>query len=789
MVMENRHWRALELDKVLAMLAEETSCEDAYAQALALQPAQDLLEVKLALQQTDDAYRLIGGFGTPSFGKIKNMTNALRRAEAGGVLSMLELLRIGETLRVQRSLVEWRKHCEGVETSIDWRFEALSPNKYLEDKIAMSILSEEEMADTASPELASIRRKIQNASMRVKEQLDKLIRSSTYQKYLQDPIVTLRDGRYVVPVKAESRGNVPGLVHDTSASGATLFVEPMGVVEANNEIRMLQSQEKAEIERILAQLSAEAGGFADSIIEGYQAAVELNVIFAKARLAYQMKASLPVMNDDGKIELKKARHPLIDPHKVVPTDIELGLHFDTLVITGPNTGGKTVALKTVGLLTLMAECGLMIPAGDNSRLSVFAEVLADIGDEQSIEQSLSTFSSHMVNIKQILQVAGEQSLVLLDELGAVTDPVEGAALAMAIIEALRGQGAKMAATTHYAELKAYALQTTGVENACCEFDVTTLRPTYRLLIGVPGRSNAFAISERLGIPAQVVQRAKEMVSAENAKFEDVVQSLETSRQQLEEERGEAAQLRAQAQQLQQEAQRKLDELKRASEAELDRARTQARDLVARARAQSDALLNELEELRKQKKPLDSSARARLKAGIRSMEDAADPVNRRRSEDYVLPRPLKVGDTVLIFDIDKKGTVLALPDNSGQVTVQAGIIKTKVPLSNLRLLESDKKPERPAVRSGRNMRNRLTAPVATELDLRGKTAMEAIQDLDGFIDAAMLSGVNMLTVIHGKGTGVLRKAVQEHLRHHPAVKSYRLGTFGEGESGVTVVELK
>ncbi|HIS69441.1 MAG TPA: endonuclease MutS2 [Candidatus Gallacutalibacter stercoravium] len=789
MVMENRHWRALELDKVLAMLAEETSCEDAYAQALALQPAQDLLEVKLALQQTDDAYRLIGGFGTPSFGKIKNMTNALRRAEAGGVLSMLELLRIGETLRVQRSLVEWRKHCEGVETSIDWRFEALSPNKYLEDKIAMSILSEEEMADTASPELASIRRKIQNASMRVKEQLDKLIRSSTYQKYLQDPIVTLRDGRYVVPVKAESRGNVPGLVHDTSASGATLFVEPMGVVEANNEIRMLQSQEKAEIERILAQLSAEAGGFADSIIEGYQAAVELNVIFAKARLAYQMKASLPVMNDDGKIELKKARHPLIDPHKVVPTDIELGLHFDTLVITGPNTGGKTVALKTVGLLTLMAECGLMIPAGDNSRLSVFAEVLADIGDEQSIEQSLSTFSSHMVNIKQILQVAGEQSLVLLDELGAGTDPVEGAALAMAIIEALRGQGAKMAATTHYAELKAYALQTTGVENACCEFDVTTLRPTYRLLIGVPGRSNAFAISERLGIPAQVVQRAKEMVSAENAKFEDVVQSLETSRQQLEEERGEAAQLRAQAQQLQQEAQRKLDELKRASEAELDRARTQARDLVARARAQSDALLNELEELRKQKKPLDSSARARLKAGIRSMEDAADPVNRRRSEDYVLPRPLKVGDTVLIFDIDKKGTVLALPDNSGQVTVQAGIIKTKVPLSNLRLLESDKKPELPAVRSGRNMRNRLTAPVATELDLRGKTAMEAIQDLDGFIDAAMLSGVNMLTVIHGKGTGVLRKAVQEHLRHHPAVKSYRLGTFGEGESGVTVVELK
>ena len=784
----NRHYRALELDKILQMLAGETTCDDAYQQALALHPSTGLYEVRLQLQETDDAYMLCGRFGSPSFGAFHNVVNSLRRADSGGVLTMGELLKIAEVLRVMRSLVEWRKRSAGIETSIDWRFENLAPNKYLEEKINSSILSEEEMADNASPELAGIRRKIRAASSRVREQLDKMVRSATYQKYLQDPIVTIRGGRFVVPVKAECRGEIPGLVHDTSSSGATVFVEPMGVVEANNDIKVLQSKEETEIERILCELSAEAGSFAEGIVSGYYAAIELNVLFAKARLAYKMKATLPHMNDSGRIELKKARHPLIDPQKVVPTDIELGIHFDTLVVTGPNTGGKTLSLKTVGLLTLMAMCGLMIPAADNSALSVFDTVLADIGDEQSIEQSLSTFSAHMTNIIHILEEAGAKSLVLIDELGAGTDPVEGAALAMAILEKLRGQGAKIVATTHYAELKEYALQTPGVENGCCEFDVATLRPTYRLLIGVPGRSNAFAISERLGMPHGVVQRAKELVSAENSRFEDVVESLEKSRQSLEAERQEAMRLTAEAQKARREAEEQREKLKRQSDAEMERARTEARNLVARARAQADALLNELDDLRRQKKSVGAQERSRIRAGIRAMENAADPVSRKKEEEYVLPRKLKVGDEVLIFDIDKRGTVLQEEDSSGNVLVQAGIIKTRVPVKNLRLMEQ-KAVKTSARSTTRTVTGKATAQVSTSVDLRGMTATEAIMELDRFIDNALLTGVNALTVIHGKGTGVLRKEVQAHLKRHPSVKSYRLGVFGEGESGVTIVELK
>lgn len=788
MEQNNPHIRALELDKVLLMLAKETTCDDAYEMALQVEPSTGLYEVKLQLQETDDAYMLMGRFGSPSFGGFHRVSNALRRANAGGILTMRELLSIAEVLRALRSLTDWRKRSAGVETSIDWRFEALSPNKYLEDKITGAILTEEEMADNASAALADIRRKIRAASSRVREQLDKMIRSPSYQKYLQDSIVTIRGGRFVVPVKAECRVEVPGLVHDTSSSGATVFVEPMGVVEANNDIKVLKSKEEAEMERILSELSAEAGSFADSIIQGYQAAVELNLLFAKARLAYKMKASLPVMNDSGIIELKQARHPLIDPKRVVATDIELGIRFDTLVVTGPNTGGKTVSLKTVGLLTLMAMCGLMIPAADNSRLSVFHQVLADIGDEQSIEQSLSTFSAHMMNIIHILDEADPHSLVLLDELGAGTDPVEGAALAIAILEALRDKGAKIAATTHYAELKAYALQTPGVENGCCEFDVATLRPTYRLLIGVPGRSNAFAISERLGMSGSIVERAKELVSAENTRFEDVVETLEQSRQGLESERQEAARLSAAAQQAQKEAQEQKDQIKRQCEAELERARVEARNLVARARAQTDALLNELDELRKQKKKVDAETKARLNAGLRSMENDADPVKEKQKDRYVLPRKLKVGDEVLIYDIDKQATVLEKEDSSGNVLVQAGIIKTRVPVGNLRLMEK-KKIKKPVGSTTRTVRSRAEAPVMRELDLRGQSAAEAIMDLDNFIDGALLSGINMLTVIHGKGTGVLRKAVHEHLRRHPSVKSYRLGVYGEGEAGVTIVELK
>ena len=787
-----KHYRALELDKILKMLAGETACDDAAELALRLTPSHSLNEVQRLLNETDEAHTLMARFGAPSFGGLKNVSNSLRRAEAGGTLTMAELLRVAGVLRTLRGIVDWRAKSAGLKSCLDWRFDSLMPNKYLEDRIFGAILSDEEMADTASAQLASIRRKIRSASSRVREQLDKMIHSTAYQKYLQDPIVTLRGGRFVVPVKAEFRGEIAGLVHDTSSSGATVFVEPMGVVEANNQVKVLQSEEQTEIERILAELSAETGNFASGIISGYQAAVELNLIFAKANLGYKMKASLPLVNDKGEIQLKKARHPLIDPNRVVPTDIELGIGFDTLVITGPNTGGKTVSLKTVGLLTLMAMCGLLLPVAENSRVSVFQKVLADIGDEQSIEQSLSTFSAHMTNIIKIIAQADETSLILMDELGAGTDPVEGAALAMSILEALRRKGARIAATTHYAELKAYALQTAGVENACCEFDVTTLRPTYRLLIGVPGRSNAFAISQRLGMDDKIVERARELVSSENTRFEDVVQSLETSRQKLETERAQTEQARLEADRAQKEAQKIRDSIQEKADQEMEKARRQASELVSRTRGQIDALLNEMEELKKQKdKALSAEQKAKLKSGLRSLEETADPVHSREEQGvYILPRPLKVGDTVLIYDIDKQGTVLQLPEGSGQnVLVQAGIIQTRVPLSNLRLVQEKKTARKPRRTVTRSMTSRAEAKVTTECDLRGQTIEEAIMNVDRFIDSALLSGIEQLTVIHGKGTGALRAAVQQHLKHHPSVRSYRLGTFGEGEAGVTIVELK
>ena len=786
-----RHSAAVELDKILKLLAEQTASEDASEQALALEPAVSTDEVRRRLQETDDAFVLMAKFGSPSFSGLKNVANPLRRAQAGGVLNLVDFLRIAGVLRTMRAISDWRRKSEGMKTTLDWRFESVVPNKYLEEKINAVVISEEEVADNASPELASIRRRIRAASSRVREQLDKMIRSAAYQKYLQDPIVTMRGGRYVVPVKAECRGEIPGLVHDTSSSGATVFVEPMGVVEANNEIRVLQSRESAEIERILAELSAEAGGFADLIIESYHAAVGLDLIFAKGQLAYKMKASMPKVNDTGRILLNQARHPLIDSKQVVPMNIELGTTFDTLVITGPNTGGKTVTLKTLGLLTLMAMCGLMLPVGDNSEISVFHQVLADIGDEQSIEQSLSTFSAHMTNIIQIIEQADERSLILLDELGAGTDPVEGAALAMAILEALRERHARVAATTHYAELKAYALQTAGVENGSCEFDVATLRPTYRLLIGVPGRSNAFAISSRLGLNQEIVDRARELVSGEDRRFEDVVQNLEQSRQKLEAERRQAQEQNAEARRISEEAKEYRERLEREAAKEIEQARERAAQLVARTRAQADALLEELEEMKRQgAKSMTAEQRARMKAGIRDMESASDPVSRKEPETYVLPRPLKAGDDVLIFDIDKEGTVVETPaPDDKKVLVQAGIIKTRVPVENLRLLEQ-KTQNRKARRSGtRNVPKRSDAPVMTEVDVRGEDSIEAVMSVDRAIDSALLSGIHQLTIIHGKGTGVLRTAVQQHLRRHPSVRTYRLGVFGEGESGVTIVELK
>ena len=781
----NRHYKTLELDKILQMLAEETAIAESAENALRIEPAVSLDKVELLLQQTEDAHMLIGRFGAPSFGGIDNVTNALRRAEAGGGLNTTELLSIARALRVIQGVRDWRSKCAGIATTLDGYFSVLYTNPNLHDRITSCIIGADEISDGASRELADIRRKMRIASSKAREALEKIIRSTTYQKYLREAIITQRDGRYVVPVKQEYRNMVAGLVHDTSSSGSTVFIEPMGVVNANNDIRVLQGEEEKESERILYELSGMCAGCASEIIDSYKTLVELNLIFAKAHLAYKMKAVRPRMNDNGVIELKNARHPLIPKDRVVPVDVALGDSYDTLVITGPNTGGKTVCLKTIGLLTLMASCGLMIPAADNSKLSVFRRILVDIGDEQSIEQSLSTFSAHITNIIGILKLTNRSTLALIDELGAGTDPIEGAALAVAILEKLRERGAKIAATTHYAELKEFALKTEGVENGCCEFDVKTLRPTYKLLIGIPGKSNAFAISKRLGMEDEVIDRAKLLTSSESRQFEDVVESLEESRQELARELEKARQATAQAQAKQEEAEKALERAKADAKREVDYARQKAQELAAKTRAQAYALIDELEKAQKEKR-YEAEDKAKFKSGLKALEETADPVKESEKSDYKLPRELKVGDNVLIFDIDKKAVVLEKPEK-GTVLVQAGIIKTRVKLSNLRLLE----PQNVSVqkRRERTVTKNVQSGSRTEIDVRGQTADEAVLNVDQAIDSCVLSNVHMLTIIHGKGTGVLRSEIQKFLRHHKAVKSFRLGTFGEGESGVTIVELK
>ncbi len=784
----NKHYRSLELDKILKRLSELTACDTARDMCLELNPSSDIGRVRVLLTETDDALTLSGRFGTPSFGGLQDVSGALRRAQAGASLNTTELLSAARVLHVLRTLKDWRTKSASVKTSLDFRFDRIIPHRFVEEKITSSILSEDEIADNASPELAAIRRKIRMKSSHARDQLDKMIRSSAVQKYLQDSLVTMREGRFVIPVKAEFRSNVAGLVHDTSSSGATVFIEPMSVVEANNEIKVLEAKEREEIDRILYSLSYELGTQADSIIDSVQAAIELNVIFAKAELAYKMKATMPEINDSGTIDLKNARHPLIDKNKVVPMSISLGVDFDTLVITGPNTGGKTVSLKLVGLLTLMAMCGLLVPAADGSKLSVFDKVFADIGDEQSIEQSLSTFSAHMTNTIDILANADNRSLVLLDELGAGTAPVEGAALATAILEEFRAKGARIACTTHYAELKAYALQTKGVENGSCEFDVATLRPTYRLLIGVPGRSNAFAVSMRLGMEKSIVDRAQELVSSDSRRFEEMLSELDSRRQKLEREVQQAQSAQRKADKERKAVQKELEEARRAAAQDAQRERQKSAELASSVSAQAYALLDELEALRKQS-DVSQEDKTKLRTAIKNLEKTADPVTSvPAASDYVLPRRLRVGDEVLIFDIDKKATVLELPDNSDKVLVQAGIIRTRADLSNLRLVTDKKKQT--TVTSSRRAVNRSNVEVkaVTEVDLRGMTAIEAIMELESAIDSAVLSNMNQITIIHGKGTGVLRTEVHKFLKTCKAVKSYRLGVYGEGEAGVTIAQL-
>lgn len=797
-MIQEKYIRILELDKILSMLAELTCCETAKLRVMSIKPSDNLQIVQDETTKTSDAFLLSAHFGAPSFGDIDDPSEHLKLAKVGGILTPYALLNIASVLRQARLLLDWYAQCANMQNSLKPVFGMLAANKAFEKRISDVFISEDEISDQASDELYSIRKKIRSIGSRIRETLDKMIHSGTYQKALQENIVTMRDGRYVVPVKAEYKNTINGLVHDTSSSGATLFIEPMAVVEANNDIRVLKAKEKTEIERILKELSAECSAQADLISGDFETLITLNIYFAKARLAEQMNAVKPQITDNGTIRLNKARHPLIAKNKVVPITLSLGEEYTSLVITGPNTGGKTVTLKTIGLLTLMTMCGLLIPVSDNSTITVFQKVLVDIGDEQSISQNLSTFSAHMTNISSILEKADRHSLILVDELGSGTDPVEGAALAMAILEQLREKKAIVAATTHYAELKIYALETQGVKNASCEFDVKTLQPTYRLLIGTPGRSNAFEISRRIGIPEEVLKRASSYVEGEKQRFEDVIDRLEASRQDFEEK---TADLEKQIKELAQEQESLRNANQNAIEEKeriIEKARQEARKIVESVRMDANLVMDELEKLRKQKEKEDFSrrvgeAKSQMRGKLDRLYDKANPVITRSNEDYVLPRPLKKGDHVLLVDIDKTGVVLQEAGKSGEVLVQTGLIKSRIPIGNLRLLDPKKVQNKAS--SGKAMRTLstnkggATARGMLELDLRGQTVEEAIMELDMFVNKSLLSNISQVTIIHGKGTGALRAAVHKYLRQCKQVKAFRLGVYGEGEDGVTIVEFK
>lgn len=789
----NRHFLSLELDNILQMLSDTARSADAKEIALTINPQSDFFEVQRLLDETEAAYIFIAKFGAPGFSGLQNVNNAVTRAAAGATLSAGELLKVAQTIKTVREITVWREKCAGMETALDDLFGSLYPNKYLEDRITNAILSETEISDNASADLKEIRRKMRRLENKIREQLDSMIHSGHYSKFLRESIVTQRNGRFVIPVKNEHRGEVSGMVHDTSGSGATVFIEPQAVVDANNEIKVLQSKEKDEIERILSELSVMTGEFQDTIKISFDAATALDIIFAKAHLAYKMKASRPLLNADGEIYLKKARHPLIDSKKVVPVDINLGQDFDSLVITGANTGGKTVSIKTIGLLTAMAECGFMLPVSDNSKISVFKHILADIGDEQSIEQSLSTFSSHMTNIVNILNIADDESLVLIDELGAGTDPVEGAALAVSILENLRRKGSKIASTTHYSELKEYALKTDRVENGCCEFDVNSLRPTYRLLIGMPGRSNALAIAGRLGIDGEIIDFAKALISEEDTKFEDAVDSLETARKQLEDEKQALENEKEKIEKEKQKALKMLSDSEEKNKKEIERAKSEAERIVENARRAGNSLLLEIEQLKKEQakqKNLDEIAR-KAKRAMREQMDKIDDFSESLSDDgeYILPRPLKIGDRVKIKSLGNEGEVISVDTKKNTVSVQSGFMKLKADMDDIRLLGEKKQAakQHTGVRSIGS--SKLNASASSSVDLRGKTVEEAMMDLDMFIDSVLRTGLNEITVIHGKGTGALRKGIHVYLRKHPNIRTFRVGTFGEGEEGVTIAELK
>ncbi len=780
----------LELDRVLELLADCCATEEGKTQSLGLRPTDDVDEVRVLLRETSDACRLVEHKGAPAFRDVKDVKASLLRADRGGSLNQIELLRIAGVLRTTRTVKEYGESDGTDPGALEHYFWALMPNRYLEDKIFSAIISEEEIADSASPELSDIRRHMRVTGSRVRESLQKIISSPTYAKYLRDPIITMRGDRYVVPVRSEYKNAIPGMVHDVSSSGGTFFIEPMQAVQANNELRELLIREKKEIERILAELSAEAAAYRENISTDYDMLVSLDVRFAKARLSYSMKAMCPEVNTQGRIVLNRARHPLIDAKTVVPITVRLGEEFDTLVITGPNTGGKTVTLKTIGLLTLMAECGLHIPASDESCISVFRMVLADIGDEQSIEQSLSTFSSHMKNIVEITEQCDDSTLVLFDELGAGTDPAEGAALAMAVIEFCRKLGARLAATTHYGELKLYAMRTEGVINASCEFDVETLRPTYRLLIGIPGKSNAFAISKRLGLSDLIIDDARSLVSENDVNFEDVLSQLEAQRQAMEQARIEAEQMRLEMEKAKQQSDEWNREIREERDKAVSKARRDAQYIIEDARRAANQAMDEIKQMKKQLKDAGAvenmnQRQSELRRNLNEAQDRLSGEEERR-DNRVSARPPKEGDTVELLKLGTRATVLQV-NKDGTLQIQAGIMKLSVKPEEVYLLPDQNKTQVKKIieQTNRELRN-LT--VSAEVDLRGMSSDEAINALDLYLDNALRAKLGTIRVIHGKGTGVLRKAVQQHLKRNKRVKSVRLGVYGEGEDGVTIAEL-
>ena len=791
--MDTAYKKTLELDKVLARAVQLCACRETKEMMQDLQPCETPEDERYALEQTNAINSLLIKNGSPRFGSVSEVRRVVAHAQKGGILSMGELLEIAATLRNFAGLSQWYGLSEHDMMPTDDLFYSLAPQPVLERQISDSIISPEEMADTASTTLADLRRKIRQTEDSIRTKLDAIIKNSTTNKFLQDAVVSLRNGRYVVPVRAEYRGEVGGVIHDVSSSGATVFVEPTAVVEANARIMQLRAQEQEEITRILSAFSAQVGSLEPQFSYSYDAMLKIDLLLAKARLAIEQGAFMPAVSDTIHFKLNKARHPLIDKKKVVPVDIALGDEYDTLVITGPNTGGKTVSLKTAGLLNAMAQYGFLIPAHESSVVCNFREYLVDIGDEQSIEQSLSTFSGHMKRISGILELAGHGTLTLLDELGAGTDPAEGAALAVSILEQLRRQGSLLMATTHYAEMKVYALETPGVVNASCEFNVETLMPTYKLSVGVPGKSNAFLISSKLGIPQNIIDAARSHMSNDDKRLDSVLAQLDDLKLQLKVAQGDAEKARYEAEHALESAEKKRDELIKKGEQELEDARRRAHDLMQNVQNEAYALTDELRRIQKDEKT--NAAQRAVRAREIARKDTETLLKKTDSKpkpacEFVPLKEVQIGQEVLIAELNQLATVTARPDRNGMVEVRAGIMKTKVSLSGLCVPDKmDKRPAREPRRSSTRVQLDKSRKASMEINLLGYTVDEALAEVDKFLDSGMLRGQQTLYIIHGNGTGALRTAIQKHLRTHKAVKSFRPGRYGEGENGVTVVELK